>query len=433
MRGGAYALLCRDVAAYEFDPGGEQLMRRLFLLLFVPTVFSPLTRAQTCNLNATTANFASQLAAANPGQTLCLATGSYGTFSGATKSSPGVTITAAAGATPTMDLNFTSASPTPQWLILDHLTINGGVICGPTNNVTFTNDLIRDQLTVWQNGPDNGCGGGTVMNNNNIVFDNDRFDWATNSNQGGGFGDGKLMFWNTKGNDPNPAGVTIKNSTFTNGCSDGIDFIGAGRGVTIGPNNTFSNLIQGNCGVHVDSIQFQGTDSPGPTITGNYFHDNETGIIGYDGANDATITHNVFLNIARSDETLGEGNATGIISHNTLFNDDIGCGVTHQGNVCHAVFINNIAMGMLIQGAGSPSQNDYNLWTGGSSGGGSHSLVGKPTYVGGSNPTTYAGYALTSTSLGHNAGSDGKDIGVNVSGSISSQPLPPTGLVASVQ
>jgi hypothetical protein len=126
-----------------------------------------------------------------------------------------------------------------------------------------------------------------------------------------------------------------------------------------------------------------------------------------------------------------------IVEHNTVVNGTISCDVTHQGNICKAVIRNNITGDIVITssgGTGSPSYNDYNLCTGGPcAGGGPHSLTGTPTYVGGASPTTYAGFALTAGSLGHNAGSDGKDIGTSVSGIIGSQPLPPTGLVASVQ
>ena len=97
------------------------------------------------------------------------------------------------------------------------------------------------------------------------------------------------------------------------------------------------------------------------------------------------------------------------------------CGSTHQGNVCSAVSatisltgINpQLNLGSLVQ----PRFNDYNLCTGGAvpcSRSPSSHVSATPTYAGGSNPSTYAGFALTSTSLGHNAGNDGKDIGINV-------------------
>jgi hypothetical protein len=44
-----------------------------------------------------------------------------------------------------------------------------------------------------------------------------------------------------------------------------------------------------------------------------------------------------------------------------------------------------------------------------------HSLSATPTFVGGSSPATISGFALTSGSTGHNAASDGTDMGANVS------------------
>ena len=49
----------------------------------------------TCNLNAATSNFSSQVSAASGGQTICLASGNYGTWSGTNKA---ITIAAASGA-----------------------------------------------------------------------------------------------------------------------------------------------------------------------------------------------------------------------------------------------------------------------------------------------------------------------------------------------
>lgn len=401
-------------------------MRRLLLLLFILTVFSQLTRAQTCNLNATTANFSSQLAAAQPGQTLCLATGNYGTFNGVTKSSPGVTITKAAGATPTMSIFFGN-TPAVAWLILDHLTISGGLISGAINNVTFQNNSWTDKLVIWGKGPNNGCSACVDLNNSNIVFNGEDFNMAANQSGTGGF-EGRVQLAD---GGATPWGVTFKNSKFHSGCADGIQISGnnAAWGATIGPGNEFFNLLQGSCGPHIDSIQFVGTGAIGPVIDGNYFHDDSTGIVGYDYANDATITNNVLERISTA--VLG-GQQTGIVFHNTVYDNVISCGVTHQGNACNATITNNISTGLLFVGTNPP--NDYNLCTQGPCGGsGTHNLTGTPTYVGGSSPSTYAGFALTSSSLGHAAGSDGKDMGTIVSGSISSQPNPPTGLTAAVQ
>jgi hypothetical protein len=323
-----------------------------------------------------------------------------------------------------MNIQFRQTNPVPAWLIFDGVTISGGEISGPANNITFKNSTFTDKLNIWQNANNSACPNCPAMNNNNIVFDNDLFNMANNQSGSGGY-EGRLNFINAGSSDPSPAGVTVKNSKFTTGCADGVQIDGGGYGVTIGPNNEFYNLLQGSCGPHVDSIQFVGTDRTGPVITGNYFHDNATGIIGYDYANDATITNNVVKNIA-NDGTAIAGNATGTIAHNTLLTNQLSCGVTHQGNVCRSAFMNNIATGFYLNGggAGAPSALDYNICTKGScpSGYGTHNMAGTPTYVGGASPTAYSGFALTSTSIGNNAGSDGKNIGINVAGSAPSSP-----------
>jgi hypothetical protein len=400
-----------------------------------------------CDLNATTSNFASQLAAAQPGQTLCLAAGNYGNFAGVTKTSPGVTITAASGATPTLTLEIRQTSPVAAWLILDHLTIQGGEISAPAHDLTFQNDTFTDKLNIWQNAGNSACSNCPAMNNSNIVFNNDLFNMANNQSGSGGF-EGRINLVNAGNNDPSPAGVTIKNSKFTTGCADGIQVASGGRGVTIGPGNEFFNLSQGSCGPHVDSIQFVGSDSPGPIITGNYFHGNATGIVAYDYSNSATVTNNVITNITQDSMLLAGFNNVSVVEHNTVVGDSIICGYTHEGNACQAAIRNNITGGFEVGGTtiggstgSNPSFFDYNLCTAGlcslgSISAGAHSLSGRPTYVGGTSPTTYAGFALTSSSIGSNSASDGTDIGMattNNTGGGSTPPAAPSNLAAIVQ
>src|SRR5262245_56427390 len=74
----------------------------------VPAVINGGSGGGACDINATTGNFSSQVSSANPGQTVCLASGSYGTWSGVNKGSPGVTIKEQSGATATFsDLTLT--------------------------------------------------------------------------------------------------------------------------------------------------------------------------------------------------------------------------------------------------------------------------------------------------------------------------------------
>ena len=70
-------------------------------------------------------------------------------------------------------------------------------------------------------------------------------------------------------------GVTISNSHFGGGCSDGIQIVGT-PGVQVGPGNEFTGIQQSGCDpVHADPIQ--GVTAPGTLIIGNYFHDNGDG------------------------------------------------------------------------------------------------------------------------------------------------------------
>jgi Right handed beta helix region len=406
-----------------------------FLFVFFLMVsHRALGAAAACDLNATTANFSAQIAAATAGQTVCLATGDYGTWTGVSKTSPGVTITAAAGAVPRISLAFQGPS-TRQWMIIDGLTVYGIVDwTAPTTNVTVRNSTITGKINIWAAGPNNACSNCGSMNNANIVFDNDLFNFADNNQSSF---EGRFNLLGTGGVS---AGVTVKNSQFTTGCADGVHVAGGGNGETIGPGNTFFNLQQGSCGPHVDSIQFEGSDSPGPVITGNFFHNESTGIVGYDNANSATITNNVLINIDQDAMELGGFDSNTTVEHNTVIGQAIDCGVTHEGNVCKAVFRNNIADSVTAVGGGTgqPSFNDYNLCVD-SGCVGSHSLHATPTFVGGANSSTYAGFGLTSLSPGHNAASDGKDMGINITTGgpapppTATRPDPPTNLQAIVQ
>ena len=67
--------------------------------------FTTSSAASACSRNATPSTFASEVSAASAGQTVCLASGNYGTFQGTNKA---ITIRAAAGATPTMRYQFGS-------------------------------------------------------------------------------------------------------------------------------------------------------------------------------------------------------------------------------------------------------------------------------------------------------------------------------------
>src|SRR3954465_14152421 len=97
-----------------------------------------------CTQAASPATFAAQFAAAQPGQVLCLASGSYGTFSGAAKPAPGtvrradgapaggVPVRGGAGAPPKAQLDMSGGSN----VSVPNRTIPGGRIGGGSHDVT---------------------------------------------------------------------------------------------------------------------------------------------------------------------------------------------------------------------------------------------------------------------------------------------------------
>ena len=63
-----------------------------------------------------------------------------------------------------------------------------------------------------------------------------------------------------------------------------------------------------------------------------------------------------------------------------------------------------------VSNGSSYGTNDHNLNAGVS---GTGNITGTPNFLGGSNPTTYAGFRLSSGSPGRGAASDGTDMGVS--------------------
>ncbi len=213
------------------------------------------------------------------------------------------------------------------------------------------------------------------------------------------------------------SGITISNNKFgQGGCSDGVQVIGSAYGVVIGPGNEFSHIDQGGCSSHNDPIQFYGADHT--VVTGNYFHDNagSGGLESFDGNGEhTTVTNNVFECTCGYPWSVAAFSGQGwLVQHNTFANGGSlgfqlsGNGLNPSGNI---VKDNIFAGGGSIQGIGSWGTSDHNLNAGVS---GTGNISGTPTFVGGANPTTYAGFALTSSSVGHNAASDGTDMGANV-------------------
>jgi hypothetical protein len=365
--------------------------------------------ANAADRHATVSTFASTFSAAQGGDTIYLAAGNYGTFTGATKAST-VTIKPESGAAVTITPNFNGASN----IKLDGVTANGVNVAGSSKNITISNTKITGMSVV----------NASTMSNAGILFDHDTFD---NISACSTCYEGRLT---VRGNNNTSAvGVAVTNSHFGNGGgSDGVQIIGNAYGVKVGPGNVFSGIKQGSYAAHVDSIQLYGSRST--QIVGNYFYDNDVVIMAPDGGTSENIANNVMIGSGYVPAVqLGSHNGTQVV-HNTIKNIQIQTGskVGAKAGVNVNVSNNVFASGASTSpagGSGCPGcPVTYNLFAGSTSG--TNAIKGTPVFTGGSAPTTYAGYALAAGSPGKANASDGKDRGINVGSTPPPTTPPPT-------
>ena len=263
----------------------------------------------------------------------------------------------------------------------------GGEIDSGARNITIRNSAFTDAMVF------NG------VSNANLVLDGDTF---LNINNPGCTGEpARIHLYNSSGQ----TGVTVENSLFSGGDTDGIQ---TGAPLTI-LNNVFTNLrsSSSDCN-HTDSIQLYGGNNV--VAAGNLFYNDYDGIVAFDGTAGNTITDNACYDIDRgSCITLYSDNGS-VVNHNTA-----GPGVTlleidHKSADPagrNTVFENNV--GDVSASDGSTMSTDTNnLYSGAQS----PDISGSPAFNGGSSPTTWAGYELKSTSAGHAAATDGGDVGI---------------------
>jgi hypothetical protein len=127
------------------------------------------------------------------------------------------------------------------------------------------------------------------------------------------------------------------------------------------------------------------------------------------------VTNNVFASCCYPHSIVVKGAINNTYTHNTL-NGDIAWGIDNN-NWCSPgpelvrdnVFYNPTNRGVVLaQCPGTAYIADHNLncYCSGSN------ITGTPIFVGGANPTTYAGFRLAPGSPGKGAASDGTDIGI---------------------
>jgi hypothetical protein len=350
-------------------------------------------------------SLAAAIASARPGSVVCLGSGDYGNLT-------------LISLTKTLDVTVhpaATAAVTIGQVTLDHvrhlrftgiggkMTIQGGELdpSGPcSSNVTIDHVAFSNGLNVTAR-----CGG------MNILIDHDTFD-----NLGIDTWEGRLNVVAGGSHNSRRVGVTISNSRFSGGCSDGIDVVGP-PGVQIGPGNEFTGIQQDGCDpVHADPVQC--ATAPHLLLTGNYFHDNGDGSGGLmcgNGEHDITISNNVFACTCDYPYSIyagGDYNLT--ITHNTFAGGGLVRFEVDDGKVpAHNLVRDNVfTVGggiSLDSGSRSYGFNDHNLNAGEP---GVADIRGVPVFVGGAKPTSYSGYGLAPSSRGKGRAVGGSDMGI---------------------
>jgi len=383
----------------------------LYLFLLCGASKAALACDQTLSVGA---NVASAVASAPNGSTICLNNGNYGTVNLFDISRSGyVTLTST-------NRHGAQIKPNPgngQYVKFQGLTIPGGLSNSCSKHVQWIDNVFTGTMTL----SNNGC------SNMDLLFDGNTFN---DINVGGDDYEGRLSVVYGC-----PSGVTIRNNTFSGGVSDGIQVLGGACNVQIGPGNVFSNILESRCGsVHCDAIQFYGAGANN-VIEGNYFKSGDTYLMMPDGSSGVTVRNNVFDGGGVSYEyKLQFGSASNLLfEHNTVYNASVAIDSKSGSSAStNATVRNNIISGysQFKTSGGSGCSNctfSTNLFDDSGSLRGSPTLVGAPSYVGGgTNPSTWTGFQLTTSSLGARGATDGLDIGSTFfGGSASPSPPPP--------
>ena len=353
--------------------------------------------AQAATLEATPSSLASVFSSSQGGDTIMLAPGDYGRFAGGSKSST-VTLKPQAGASPAMDVEFAGASN----VRLEGLTIGDLEISGSTRDVSVAGSRFTGFAVIRT----------SEMSNANVVLDGNTH---ADINTCGGCYEGRITL---PGKGSSPSGVTIRNSLFRGGNADGIQ--NGSRGTSI-IGNEFVDIYE-SAGNHTDAIQLYGSSNT--LVRGNWIHRTSTGIMAPDGADHEVIEHNVIAPGGYPFAITLSSDDGSIVRHNTLpdgacsFN--LRCGLIAMGPKSGlpagrgTVIKDNIFGKISIDsGSATTAENDYNLIADDAPHG-AHDRRGRPTYVGGSAPGTFAGFKLADRSLGSDNASDGTDRGAAI-------------------
>jgi Right handed beta helix region len=355
--------------------------------------------AAGCNVNASPSSFSSAVSAAAPGQTVCLASGDYGNWRGTNKA---ITVEAAAGASPTMQISFGSGASS---FTLSGMHGMGGSVASGASNITVQNSVFSSELSV-----DGGSG---------IVINHNDFSYQVQSTNGG---PNAKIYLDTSGGSPGSA-VSVENNVIENGDLDGVHVAGGSGMLILG--NVIANLCDRGVN-HTDDIQFEGGSQI--RVANNYVYEAQNcptqGITAYDGNTHGLLIDDNVVDVPRDwgIELYSDSGST--VVHNTV--------VYHPNS--YSEF--NTPTGQIDidrksqDPAGSGTQVYDNIatvdFTNGSTGTAHNNVSGqRAVYVGPTN--TWAGFKLAANSpVGLKAASDGLDDGVRVTVAPNT-PIPSTG------
>jgi hypothetical protein len=359
--------------------------------------------APAADLNATPANLGSVFGAAQGGDVIHLAAGSYGTFNGGSKPST-VSLVPAPGAAVTMQLSFAPA----DHIALDGITVTSASLVG-AHDIAITNSTFTGVTTI-----------DAKLANANIVLSGDRFDGIDMCST---CYEGRVSVRGYS-NISQPVGVTIANSHFGGGGqSDGVQIVGGAYGVQIGPGNEFTGLRQGNFTAHVDPIQLYGSSHT--LITGNYFHDNSTGIMAPDGGNSERIENNAFVMDEYPWAVIASHIPGLVMRHNTVIG-----GSLHVDDATNPGSASTPTSGQATDNAGPVTfgqrgsfTESFNIFPGAS---GTKDINASPKLTGGAKPASYAGFVLAPGAQGVKGADDGTDMGIVLTAPPAAAAPPPT-------
>lgn len=335
-----------------------------------------------CTVTATPSTFGSVVSAAVAGKTVCLASGNYGTWGGTNKA---ITIAPAPGASPTMQVNFGSGDSGFTLLEIGGLS---GQISSGASNITIEFSAFTDTLIV------------DGLSNANFVLNADTFKDISDPGCNGQ--PARIHVVNSSG----PTGFTVENSLFSGGDTDGIQ---TGSSLTI-LNNVFTDLRSpsSDCN-HTDSIQLYGGTNV--VASGNLFYNDYDGFVAFDGTSGNTITDNVCYNIDRGSCITLYSDTGSVVNHNAAGPGMNLLEIDHKSGDpagTNTLYENNVGGFTQANGSTLASGSTNNLFSSAHS----PNIAGKPSFVGGASPTTWAGYELTPGSAGHARATDGTEVGI---------------------